>query len=367
MSISTLVVVLLVGLLGLGLPDDPHQPDAQIEDERIGLIQGIAVDEESRVYVGDYINMQVHRYTPEGAYDDSFGGRGQGPGEFQSISGMDMGPNDSLFVHDRMARRIVAFSTDNMGRSTTTLIPSRDDGLNPSMLGGPLVGLHGIWVLPDGEKVVASGRGFSPENRNEEDRNIRLHFLGEEDAIATLSDREFIVFENGGFSVRLMPFGQRTVVTVDQDGDILYGMNEGIEIQRVSPVNGNGTTIVQDNHSSIPVTEELLEAEIQRMGSELSSDQVEQLRREAPEALPAFEHMVVDSENRIWVAVNDPDAFEDGNTAYRVFSEGGQRLSEFTLEGIVFLQVVKDGKAYGIRTSSSGAQNVDIYNVADLL
>ncbi len=365
MSTSISVIALLVGLLGLGLPDDPHQPDAQIGDERIGLIQGIAVDEESRVYVGDYINMQVHRYTSEGSYDDSFGGRGQGPGEFQSISGMDMGPNDSLFVHDRAARRIVAFPTDNMSRSTTTSIPSRDDGLSSSMIGGPLVGLHGIWVLPDGEKVVVSGRGFSPSNRNE-DRAIHIHFLGEENPVATLPDREFIVFENGGFSVRLMPFGKRPVVTVGQDGDILYGMNERIEIQSVSPVNGNTATVVEDNHTSIPVTEELLETEIQRMGSELSSDQVEQLRREAPDAMPAFEHMVVDTENRIWIAVNDPDAFDEGNTTYRVFDESGQQLSEFTLEGIVFLQVVKDGKAYGIRTNSSGAQKVDIYNVTNL-
>lgn len=367
MSTSLFVIALLAHLLGLGVPDDPHQPEVQIEDDRIGLVQGIDVDEQGRVYVGDYINMQVHRYMPDGTYDDSFGGRGQGPGEFQAISGMDMGPNDSLFVHDRMARRIVAFSTGNERRSTTTTLPSRDDGLSSSMIGGPLVGLHGIWVLPDGEKVVVSGCGFSPENRNEKDRSIRLHFLGEEDAIATVPDREFIVFENGGFSVRLMPFGQRPVVAVDQEGHVLYGMNEQIEIQRVDPASGNTETVVEDNHTPIPVTDELLETEIQRMGSELSSDQVEQLRREAPDAMPAFEHMVVDTENRTWIAVNDPDAFDEGNTMYRVFDESGQQLSEFTLEGIVFLQVVKDGKAYGIRTSSSGAQKVDIYNVTNLL
>ena len=367
MSTSIFVIALLLHLLGLGVPDDPHQPDMQIEDDRIGLIQSIDVDEQGRVYVGDYINMKIHRYTPDGTYDDSFGGRGQGPGEFQAISGMDMGPNDSLFVHDRMARRIVAFSIGNKSRSTTTSLPSRDDGLSSSMIGGPLVGLHGIWVLPDGEKVVVSGRGFSPENRNEEDRSIQIHFLGAEDAIVTVPDREFIVFENGGFSVRLMPFGQRPVVAVDQDGHILYGTNEQIEVEKIDPHRGNTTTVVEDRHTPVPVTDELLEAEIERTGSELTSDQREQLRRQVPDVLPAFEHMVVDDENRIWVAVNEPDAFEEGNTTYRVFDEDGERRATLTLEGIVFLQVVQDGRAYGIRTGSSGVQKVDMYNVDNLL
>lgn len=33
-----------------------------IEDPRIGLIQGIALDDQGRIYVGDVSNLKVHRY-----------------------------------------------------------------------------------------------------------------------------------------------------------------------------------------------------------------------------------------------------------------------------------------------------------------
>jgi len=87
------------------------QTEVVIEDPRIGLVQGIALDSEDNVYVGDLLNNQVHRYRSNGKYERSFGRSGQGPGEFQAISGRRIGRDDSLYIYDVRSRRLTVYTT----------------------------------------------------------------------------------------------------------------------------------------------------------------------------------------------------------------------------------------------------------------
>lgn len=66
---------------------------------------------DGRIAVADGgTSSRVSLFTPEGIFEEEIGGTGQGPGEFQWISHMSRGPEDSLYVYDRALQRLTAFT-----------------------------------------------------------------------------------------------------------------------------------------------------------------------------------------------------------------------------------------------------------------
>ncbi len=68
-------------------------------------------DNYENLYIVDSKTQKIHKFNLQKGYLKSFGGRGQGPGEFGLIS-YQMILNDTLFVFDRNQRKINKFSLD---------------------------------------------------------------------------------------------------------------------------------------------------------------------------------------------------------------------------------------------------------------
>ena len=85
-------------------------------------------DEEGNFYVSDSDNHRIQKYNPEGKYLLTIGRKGQGPGEFQSLSAPKFDRDDNLFIYDRGNNRIAFF--DKNGEFIRQIrIPERYENL----------------------------------------------------------------------------------------------------------------------------------------------------------------------------------------------------------------------------------------------
>ena len=134
----------------------------------------IAVAPDGRVYVADGYGQQwIHVFGPDLKYQSSFGGRGNGPGQFQTCHGLivdDRGEQPMLIVCDRENRRLQRFDLD--GRHVDTPVTGLRRPCALSLYqGGPgsaddrfaIAELEGRVTLLDGDMKVLGHLGDNPD------------------------------------------------------------------------------------------------------------------------------------------------------------------------------------------------------------
>ena len=85
--------------------------------ESLGVLTGIAVDRNGTVYVSDRGASKIWVFDSLGRSQRGIGRKGQGPGEFQSPTGIAVGPDGRLWVRD--IERVSRFTLDRAtGRLT---------------------------------------------------------------------------------------------------------------------------------------------------------------------------------------------------------------------------------------------------------
>ncbi len=72
----------------------------------------IVRDSAGNLYILDSGNNRIQKLNSEGKFIKTIGRKGQGPGEFQAASSMDIDEQDNLFVFDVRTRRIEVLSSD---------------------------------------------------------------------------------------------------------------------------------------------------------------------------------------------------------------------------------------------------------------
>ncbi|TVQ07436.1 MAG: 6-bladed beta-propeller, partial [Balneolaceae bacterium] len=98
------------------------------EEFYFGQLGAINVDERDRVYLADGREGLIHIYNGDGSYIRSVGGKGGGPGEFQSISSLEA--DDSfLYAMDIVQRRLTAFHLDDFSLAFTLNPGNEQDGI----------------------------------------------------------------------------------------------------------------------------------------------------------------------------------------------------------------------------------------------
>lgn len=71
----------------------------------------VEVDDQGNIYVVDYSNTRIQKYDRSGRYLDSYGRRGQGPGEFQSVNRIQWDRRGILWAFES-TRKIIGFNQD---------------------------------------------------------------------------------------------------------------------------------------------------------------------------------------------------------------------------------------------------------------
>jgi len=103
-------------------------------------ISDIAVNAKGEIYVADRRLAEIRKFDKDGRYLLSFGRKGQGPGEFQSIRVLSIGSRDEVIVFDDMLGRVSLFSKNGEFRTTTRRLSEKE------------------WISP--ARIFCSDRGY---------------------------------------------------------------------------------------------------------------------------------------------------------------------------------------------------------------
>ncbi len=80
--------------------------------------RGVASNDSGEIFVLDYGNNRIQKFSPEGKYLATIGRRGQGPGEFEGPLCFDIDPAGSLYVFEGASRRIQILAPNGKARQT---------------------------------------------------------------------------------------------------------------------------------------------------------------------------------------------------------------------------------------------------------
>lgn len=89
--------------------------------DSLGKLTGIAMDANGTVYVSDFAEHKIWVFDARGRSQRAIGRQGQGPGEFQSPTGIAIGPDSRLYVRDQshVSRFIRDAATARLSRFET--------------------------------------------------------------------------------------------------------------------------------------------------------------------------------------------------------------------------------------------------------
>jgi hypothetical protein len=82
------------------------------EEYMFSVIRAIEIDDKEIIYVADTKGNHIREFDKNGGFLRTIGREGQGPGEFQRITNIQITSENELMVHDRYTFRLTFFSLD---------------------------------------------------------------------------------------------------------------------------------------------------------------------------------------------------------------------------------------------------------------
>ncbi|MEN8145209.1 MAG: hypothetical protein ABFS14_09690 [Gemmatimonadota bacterium] len=288
-----------VGIIGGALVDDP---DYQFD--RVSR-NGLAGDSAGSLYVLDGAGKRIQRYDAAGVYLASYAGEGEGPGELQRPSSVNLGPGDTLWVPDTSNRR-------------TNLIPL-DGGAGRSIPMGDASSRLGGRLDVKSTSFVAAIRSFSFTPDAAEFPPFPLIRFGYDGAgmdtlwTAPAPARDLVTLETGGRSMIMMmsrQFSPSFYWAALSDGRFVVADSPEYLFTLLAP-DGGVLRRISREPAARAVTEtdkQFVLDEIRRQAEENDSDD-EMLRQRLEKTtfepvIPRITGLHVDEADRIWVGVS---------------------------------------------------------------
>ena len=242
----------------LALAPEPEQVIRSGEDDASAVLYDVRDVEllpQGRIAVANGSGNEILVFDSSGDRVATWGGTGDGPGEFRSLDWLAFLPPDTLAAGDRSLRRITVFnSAGQYVRSfgTADAVDRESNPIPPVPLG----------VL-DGGSVV--GAAYSQPNPVPGSDRPPVEVVAippsanSTHAIGTWPGEEVAIFRDDGFlEVTQPPFGRRLHVAATADG-VWIADDDRWEVRKYS-AEGELRMIVRSSAGSGLVTDELLEA-----------------------------------------------------------------------------------------------------------
>ena len=159
--------------------------------------------------------------------------------------------------------------------------------------------------------------------------------------VTLTENNRLLVESNGMFQIFSMPFLGQNLLDVTENGEIVTGFTDRFLLHYLTL---NGDTLRSIYHATTPPSLDrqalLNNMESEAIRSELSS-------MDMPDNRQAFNSLRVDDENRLWISspTTETDVYD-----WRVLSNTGVKLAQFSQPASSNLQLVKDGFAYFLET-----------------
>lgn len=300
-----------------------------------GIGELVAVDGAGRIFVGEQQDPRIYAFTADGDLFGTIGRQGSGPGEFERIGSIYVGPGDTLYVFDSRLERMSAYEPTNLDLAY-------DFTVFPDSLGLPywLVG-----VLDTGF-LVTFGWPVTPGEALGERRLyvMRVDWTGQiiPPPVHELPASEWLVSVEGEDRFAIgMPFGRDPVLNMGPGGTLYSGWTESLDIAVIAP-DSMQSTAVTHVLAPIPLTRDEIERFVEE-SSEWYRNAV--LDADLPATKPAFETFVVDDRGRIWVKAT-PQSVADSTAQWLVLGADSGLHGQLSLSVTVNLRVIRGDRAY---------------------
>ncbi|HEX8904254.1 MAG TPA: 6-bladed beta-propeller [Longimicrobiaceae bacterium] len=319
-------------------------------------LSAVDVDSRGRVYVGDWYQQRVTVLSPGGAVLRTIGRRGEGPGEFRSIRGVQLLSGDSLLVYDPELGRVSVFAPEAAAPAYIVNVGARMAGAAPFQL----------WRVPGHPAYVALFRGRFAFNGSDNfrDRRDSLLVLAPDGTvrarIGVFPSKSFLVAHN---SITPNPFGREVLVQGAPGRRAYVVWNDSA---RVTGYDLTGRRVGGFAFDPQParVTPADVQAELAAMDDMSRSTFARVLNDSTPERWPAVRDLLADEAGRLWIGLGGPPS---GEVEWAVFTPEGRYLrSVFTAPG-TRLRAVRGQTLYVERRSDDGVPHLAIFTTSPTL
>lgn len=317
---------------------------------------------DGRIIVADRASGELRAFDTLGVHLSTWGGSGEGPGEFINLIHLDLWPGDSLVARWSQGNRLTVFdSQGNYGR-----VFGMQDRVRISV----------ETVLPGG-LVLASRLGPSETSPDGHGRMLSIYEVRGPDGEPGPPIGPFLGSElysppvDDGVMVMGIPYS-RDVVGVPWGDDVVVSSNDTYEI-RVYSTDGTLKRIVRREHDLVSTTQAHLDALIERRVAGSPEPERAARRREEqeqyrdvrlPDTHPAFRRVRADELNHLWVQEYTLPGEGGPNPVWTVFDPEGHVLG--FMETPAGLRIFQIGADYilGYATDELGVEYVQVWSLS---
>ena len=332
--------------------------DSEDDEVLFGKHLRMGMDSMGNVYVTDRTYPSVYVFSDTGRLIKEIGRAGMGPGEFGEPFGVFIDERDSLYVWDEgHGYDLLTVFSPRENEYVYSFRPVLNSTGNAYFLMGVVPeGVLFRYVTPYYFEEIAGLTLESPRFQP-----VRLVDRGGEwvggplDVMPT-SDVS-VIRSRGGAAITDLPFGRAPWSTVSMSGLIYSAFSDSSRVM-IQSADGRVRRKVFWTHEPIPVTEKDLDHAFR--------DNSPRFRRAVmkfgvPETKPAFQNIVVDDQERMWVQLSAPLG---APTAQHLILDGeGTELGRAEFPIHVRLHVIRGRRAYGVWDDDDAAPFIVAYAI----
>lgn len=319
----------------------------------VGRVVAVAVDEAGRAWAADSQARHVLVLDPDGSVVDTLGRRGDGPGEFSSISWIGLTGVGDLWAKDPVARRLTRFAAAD-GAVETVSFPQ--DGFNTSIPWAASIEGDSLLFVRTTENAPGSSTTTTTVSQYALDPSeVRLLHAVE---LPPIARPDFVESTAGQIQMRSTP----PLAPIE---DVVWSGAGGwrvrsseFQVERLA-AGGQVVDTIEADVVGVPTGARVRDSLAARYA----------LPREAiPEAVPPIVSLDLDRAGNVWVGRT-----MDGNTlvGWEVFGAGGDHLASVSLPpGITLLPSVlswSGGFLAAVSPGPLGEHRVVVFRIPDAL
>ena len=324
----------------------PQQSYGNTGKHPIGRIGGISVEKNGRVFVLAAKKQTIEIFQPDGTFLAHIGSKGEGPGEFMTISNMKIAHN-KLYVYDsRNLKKISTFSLKSF------------DLLNEVSV-NPLSGMNNgnqFYILNDTTFLVSLVDASLPNTP----RSIHFYTFNANEKKIDRSDQVlkkrikeiYRVATGGHIDFGHKPNGRTTLIV--KDNHYLYTAWSGHFLIKVYNLKGN---YIQAFY--YPYKNQLFnKSKYIKSVNPVFQPDIRKLT--LPKTWPALNSMKIDSQNQLWVStiVKNKKVYQ-----WWVLKPNGKLIARFRWPRSKPIEVIKNGYLYTKEKTKKGVPQVVRYKI----
>lgn len=305
-----------------------------VDDVTFAISSGIEVDRNNRVFIAGSSKIMV--FSEDGDIIKIMGGRGRGPGEFESFSLLDPKIGEErLFVYDEILRRINVYDVGSLTFQKSILIDPIKWRAIPALKKAEF---EGFFVLNDSTLFVR----FEDYLINHEDKHLKTNYYLMNLDGDVYSEKIFSHTPNtlhkGGIQGPIKitndftndsPFPnastRSTLLTVDDEWNIYSVWTNDFRVKVQNIRSGICYDIFYPFENTKLNPDDIISL---YEGNERMYQRVK--REDFLATWPAVDYFIVDDENRIWIATITA---EEHSFEWWIISRDGEVISKFNWPG----------------------------------